>query len=432
MRKTLLVLRHELGTTLRRPAYLILAFGVPLLAVVAVFALKWLPSGSAGSENIATVSSGPFYMTVEGYVDESGLVRAVPLDFPPDHLLAYASEAEAQQALATGQITAYYVVPADYLERGEIDYVYPDSRALIKDGQDWVMARTLLFNLLGGDREAMDRVWNPIRRLDTESLAPQPQPGAAAGDCPRPGFACESNVLIRYLPLFMVALFYVSFMASSSLLFNSLGREKEDRALEIVLLSVQPRQLLAGKILGLGIAGLLQTAAWVTAIFILFRIGGNTPSLPPGFSLPSGFLVWSLVFFLGGYAVYASLMAGAGALVPRLKEAGGANFIAMAPLMVGYLIGLMASLTGTTHEGLSLGLSLFPLTAPVVMVMRLTEGVVPAWQVWLSAGLTFATAWLIFRAVAALFTAQTLLSGRPFSLMRYLKALIAVPASHPG
>jgi ABC-2 type transport system permease protein len=370
-------------------------------------------------------------MAVEGYVDESGLVRAVPLDFPRDHLLAYTSEAEAQQALATSQITAYYVVPADYLERGEIDYVYPDSRALIKDGQDWVMARTLLFNLLGGDREAMDRVWNPIRRLDTESLASQPQPGADAG-CARPGFACESNVLIRYLPLFMVALFYVSFMASSSLLFGSLGREKEDRALEIVLLSVQPRQLLAGKILGQGIAGLLQTAAWVGAIFVAFCLGGLALSLPPGFRLPIDFLAWSLVFFLAGYAVYASLIAGVGALVPRLKEAGGANFIAMAPLMVGYLVGLMASLTGTTHGGLSVTLSLFPLTAPVVMVMRLTEGVMPAWQVWLSAGLTVATAGFIFRAVAALFTAQTLLSGQPFSLLRYLRALAGAGGWHPA
>jgi ABC-2 type transport system permease protein len=130
--------------------------------------------------------------------------------------------------------------------------------------------------------------------------------------------------------------------------------------------------------------------------------------------------------------VYASLLAGAGALAPRLKEAGGANFIAMAPLMAGYLVGLMATLTGTTHEGLPVALSLFPLTAPVLIVMRLTDGLVPAWQLWLSAGLTYATAFFIFRAVAAMFTAQTLLSGQPFSLKRYLRALSTLPGSHPA
>jgi ABC-2 type transport system permease protein len=221
-------------------------------------------------------------------------------------------------------------------------------------------------------------------------------------------------------------------MASGNLLFGSLGREKEDRALEVVLLSVRPRWLLAGKLVGLGLAGLLQTAAWVAAVFILFSVGGNTLGLPPGLRLPVGFLTWSLVFFLGGYVMYASLMAGAGALVPRLKEAGGANFIAMAPLMIGYVVGLVASFTGTTHVGLSVGLSLFPLTAPVLMVMRLTEGGVPAWQMWLSAGLTFATAYFLFRAVAAMFTAQILLSGQPFSFLRYLGALAGMRHSRPA
>jgi ABC-2 type transport system permease protein len=235
--------------------------------------------------------------------------------------------------------------------------------------------------------------------------------------------------LIRYLPPVLVGLFYASFLASSSMLFNSISSEKENRTIEVVLLCIHPRQLLAGKTIALGLAGLLQTAAWLGAIFLFFKLGGGTFSLPAGFTFPVGILVWSLVFFLGGYALYASLMAGAGAMVPKLKEAGAANFIAMIPLAVGYLVGLLAPIAGVTNAALPLALSLFPLTAPVVMVMRLVDDAVPTGQLLLSAGLVYLTAVLSLRLAAAMFHAQNLLSGQPFSMSRYLKALFNAPAA---
>ena len=162
------------------------------------------------------------------------------------------------------------------------------------------------------------------------------------------------------------------------MLFNSIGAEKENRTIELLMLSINPRQLLSGKTLALGIAGLVQTVVWLAAIFILFNLGGSTLSLPEGFRFPVGIVIWSLVFFIGGFALYASLMAGAGALVPRMKEAGIANFIAMFPLFFGYMFGIMAPLAEATGSTFLVFLSIFPLTSPVVMVMRLTDGLVPA------------------------------------------------------
>ena len=81
------------------------------------------------------------------------------------------------------------------------------------------------------------------------------------------------------------------------------------------------------------------------------------------------------------------------ALVPKMKEAGSAVFIAMVPLMLGYLVGLMAPITGTANDPLPLALSFFPLTAPIVMIMRLTNSAVPLWQILLSAILMYLTAY---------------------------------------
>jgi len=76
------------------------------------------------------------------------------------------------------------------------------------------------------------------------------------------------------------------------------------------------------------------------------------------------------------------------------------------------------------HAALPTALSLFPLTAPVVMIMRLTIGGVPFWQPLLAAGLMALTAVFVVRSVANMFRAQTLLSGQPFSARRFYKALL--------
>jgi ABC-2 type transport system permease protein len=78
----------------------------------------------------------------------------------------------------------------------------------------------------------------------------------------------------------------------------------------------------------------------------------------------------------------------------------------------------------TAHSALPTALSLFPLTAPVVMIMRLTVDGVPLWHPLLAAGLMVLTAIFTMRAVASMFRAQTLLSGQPFSAKRFATALL--------
>lgn len=425
MQKTMLVIRQEIIRMLRSTGYVIFAFILPVAAVLVLSVVKLIQVHSANEADGGMADTSPvFQLAVEGFVDQSGLIRVIPEEFQ-DHLLSYEDEEQAKQALESGEITAFYVLPGDYLETGEIYYVYPNTKSYLSDGQDWVMAKTLMTNLLDEDMELTDRVWNPIRYFEETNISIQSPAGELpVENCSRPGASCETNDLVRYMPSIMVALFFAAFMTSSSMLFNSIGKEKENRIIEVLLLSVSPRQLLAGKTLGLGFAGLLQTTVWLGAIYISFNLGGSTLSLPDNFVFPIDILIWGLVFFLGGYGLYASLMAGAGALVPRMKEAGVANFIVMFPLFFGYVFGLMAPLADAADSAFLVFLSMLPLTSPVVMIMRLTNSVVPLWQPLFSALLLFITAYFALRAVAAMFHTGNLLSGQPFSLKRYLAAMI--------
>jgi len=128
-----------------------------------------------------------------------------------------------------------------------------------------------------------------------------------------------------------------------------------------------------------------------------------------------------VLFFLLGYALYGSLMAGLGALVPNLREAGQATTVVILPMMVPLL--LINNLINDPNGTLSVGLSLFPFTSPVTMMTRLAATEVPVWQPILAAVLLMGTVLLVVRAVAGMFRAQNLLSGQTFKLGIFVKEL---------
>jgi ABC-2 type transport system permease protein len=179
--------------------------------------------------------------------------------------------------------------------------------------------------------------------------------------------------------------------------------------------------MLTGKIIALGATGLLQTVVWLGSGLLMLRFSGSAFALSAAFQLPVSILVWGIIFFLLGYALYASLMAGIGALVPNLREASQLTTIVILPMVVPLM--LISALIQTPNSPLSTFLSIFPFTSPVSMMTRLAATTVPLWQIAISIVLLAATAVLLVRASASLFRAQNLLSGRSVSAKGFLRAL---------
>ncbi|MEJ2011486.1 MAG: ABC transporter permease [Anaerolineales bacterium] len=415
MKKMLIILRHELLTTISRRSFLI--FGV-LLPIAVMLGLAFFGRmTSAAAEEEGNPPQGESLQT-EGFVDHSGLVRSLPGDLPDGVLVRYATEAEAREALESGAISSYYVIPSDILSSGDFTYIRADYSPFASSSQDWTMFWTLMFNLMDGNMEAARRAWNPMNLEVTDLSAEQSLEGA----CTRPGPYCESNPVLRMLPLFVTVIFFAILMNGAGILMRSVSKEKQNRVMEVLLLSASPHQLLLGKIIGLGLAALLAAASWIISGYLVLGVGGSTLNIPAGFAIPSSVIFWAIAFFVLGYAVYASLMAGAGALVPNLKEISAATWVVASPLFLGYFLAIIA--IEAPHGPLATAISLFPLTAPVGMVMRLTIGGVPGWQLALSASLLGLTAVLAVWLSARLFRVQELLSGQPFTPKRYFAALL--------
>ncbi len=416
MRKTFSILTHELIVSITRRSFLL--FGV-LLPIGAMLGLALFARVSAGAAGAAQGEADDEQTTqAEGFVDHSGLVQSLPRDVPAGLLLRFDTEAEAQAALAAGEISSYYLIPADHLESGELTYVRTNYSPMAADRQDRVMRWTLLYNLVGADQEAAQRIWTPML-LQVEDLAALQ---ATDGACTRPGPYCEDNPVLRMLPMFVTVGFFAILMSGAGILMRGVSSEKQNRVMEVLLLSTSARRLLVGKIIGRGLASLLATAAWVVSGYLTLAVGGSVLNIPEGFAIPASVVYWTIVYFILGYAVYASLMAGAGALVPDLKEISAATWVVASPLFLGYFLAIVG--IDAPNGPLAVAISLFPLTAPVGMVMRLTIGGVPGWQLALSIGLLALTAALAVQLSARMFRAQDLLSGQSFSPRRYLRALV--------
>jgi ABC-2 type transport system permease protein len=173
----------------------------------------------------------------------------------------------------------------------------------------------------------------------------------------------------------------------------------------------------------LAIVGLLQTAVWATMGFALTRLGGQALSLPAGLALPPSLVLWTLIYFVLGYALYATVLAGLGALTgPNEMGSSSADIVVVWPLIIPlfFIWMLIEQPNGT----IALALSLFPPTAPVAMMTRLATGTVPGWQPVLAAALMLMAAYLAIRAVSRVFRAQVLLTGRPFSVREYYAVLL--------
>jgi ABC-2 type transport system permease protein len=406
MNKTLLVLKHEIITLVTRPSFWLGIFGIPIIGAL-IFGVAARANQDQNTQSVITqLLASPSTIQAEGYVDHSGVVQSIP-EGAQDLLIAYPDEEAAKQALIDGKISSYYVLPADYIESGEILYTRADFNPIAASGQSAMFESIVLVNLLGGDTNLATLVYGP--KVAEVSLAPEPERD-------------QDNPLTYWLPYGVTMLFYIIILSTASLLLSSVTKEKENRVIETLMVSVTPRQMLTGKIIGLGVVGLLQMIVWVGAGQALLAASGRTFDLPAVFQLPVSFMIWGVIFFLLGYAVYASLMAGLGALVPNLREASQATIYIILPLIIPMF--LINVLIEEPHGMVAVILSLFPLTAPVVMMTRLSAGGVPWWQPILAAALVASTAVLIVRSVAGMFRAQALLSGQAFSAKIFFRALL--------
>jgi len=407
MKKTFIVLRNELITTIKRKSFILTLLLLPLIGLIISLVIGNRDQSSGITSIISRLTTSEEENLSIGLLDETKTITEIP-DELNDRIKFYSDKEVANLDLDSGMIKAFYFIPGDYVQKGEIVVYRPDFNSLSAGNDNYLIERLINSALLSENPEIMNLV-NTFPEFKTELLSPEPQRN-------------PEHQLTFFLPYIVTLLFYIVILGSSSMMLNSITNEKSNRVIEILLTSITPMQLLSGKIVALGLVGLLQTIVWSgTGLFIL-RLSGRSFAIPQEFQLPTTILAWGIIFFILGYILYASLMAGVGALVSNLKEASQATTILVIPMVIPLV--LLAPVIQNPNGALAVFLSLFPFTSPVSMMTRLSAGNVPFWQILLAIILLLFSAYWIVRSVSGFFRAQYLLSGKEFKVKYFIDAML--------
>lgn len=410
MRNILLVIKHEILTTVLKPAFWFMTFIFPII----IMGFSLLPTlitqdaieGGSLPTAVLEQSTKPL-----GYVDLAGVVRRLPPDVPPAAMLAFADEAAAQAAMAAGDIAQYYLIPADFAQSRQVQAVSASAAPLSGFSQGGLISYLLKYNAVGDETLARLLI-NPVAQVDARALAPETvaQGGNAASSV---GFAIMPFVV-------MFILFFIITMTGGYML-QSVSKEKENRTAEVLLLSLRPRELMLGKVVGLGVVALVQMGIWLGGALLLGTGALAIASFLGDFTFPLKLAAFALVYFLLGYIMYASALGALGALAPTAREGAQFTFIIILPLIIPFY--LNQAFSSAPDGGLVTAMSMIPFTAPTAMIARMSVTTVPAWQVAVSIGGLAVMTYLFVLLSARFFRADTLLSGASLNWARLRREL---------
>ncbi len=251
---------------------------------------------------------------------------------------------------------------------------------------------------------------------------------------------------VGFLFTFMIYMFVMSY---GGMVMQGVMEEKTNRIMEIIVSSVKPFQLMMGKIIGIALVGFVQIAIWgvmLTAILtaVSFIMGTPEVATPPTMmggdaamqtvvaeaqagnpiteilgALPIvELLIMFVLYFIGGYLLYASFFAAVGASINAQEDSS--QF--MMPVILIMIFGLYAALYGAENPDgpLAFYASIFPLTSPIVMMVRIPFGV-PLWQELLSLALLYASAIFIVWMSGRIYRVGILMYGKKPTVKEILK-----------
>ncbi|MGA0045425.1 MAG: ABC transporter permease [Candidatus Kapaibacteriota bacterium] len=320
------------------------------------------------------------------------------------------TEQEVEADVLAETYVAYVVIPENVLSgsplqlfsRGGTGFTFSQD---IASAFEPVVTRKRL-TLMGADTSVIDIV---ERGLSVTAMKVTEQ-GTTEKD------ASEASAAIGYGAGFVI---YFLIFIYGSMVLRGVVEEKANRIVEVMASSVTPFELLMGKVVGIGLVGLSQVLAWLVLGSGVFLAAGpllegamasgsdmqvGTPvGAPVGaqvspqasdlpFAIPDisiGALLLFVFFFLAGYFIYATLFAAVGSAVDQEADAQQLTMPITLPVIL--TIMFIGSVVAAPNSALSVGLSLFPLFAPIIMVVRIAATDVPWWQIGLSMILVSAT-----------------------------------------
>lgn len=390
-----IVVRRELLKRLRSKWFLSMTFLGPILflAVGAIPAgiMFWAESSQDPREVVVVDRSGLVYERLTGELGGSNYRLSV----------AEAGEDSLRARVLREEIDGYFVIPEGILrEEGEVRFFTRSGTGLaesvnLRESFQSVV-REVRFDQMG----VPDSVRASLDPSIPVSVVRLSEEGAEEAST---GFYTVFGFVLGFLVYMMVMMY-------GAMVMQGVSEEKKNRVVEIVVSSIRPFELMMGKIVGIGVAGLLQVVVWMALLGGALSFAGllvypfvEVPDIEAsgmdlaspqaqqavleaaGFAIPEIsplIFVYAVSFAVLGYLFYATMFAAVGAAMEDETEGQGLRIGIMMPLIL--TVFLINFVVQQPDSGVSVVASLIPLFSPVLMVVRIGVSTVPWWQVVVS------------------------------------------------
>jgi len=389
MSKTWHVAWHEYRKHVFNKRFLLGLFSVPFIMILMIGLIFLIVAMENTTEPV-------------GYVDFSGLLTnpvPPPEVEPPDkpvEFFPYPSEAAAMNALDSGEIQFYYVIPEDYLTTGTLTVVHVEA---LKDYPRYQFYDFLAVNLLKDTDPTIAR-----RIVESDEVIVQSADGSRN--------MSRNSWFNLVLPFLAAFAFIIAMFTAGGYLMQAMVEEKENRTMEVLITSVSPNQFMTGKIIGDIAIGLTQILVWVGFVILGLLVGRVRLEFLRGIEVSPQLLILIVTLLVPSFVMVCALMATIGATVSEAREGQQMTGLISLPIWIPYM--LIAVIHSSPNAPVVVALSLFPLTAPLTMLIRQGVTIIPIWQIVLGAGI------MILSAAGSIW-----LAGRAFRLgmLRYGKRL---------
>jgi ABC-2 type transport system permease protein len=225
--------------------------------------------------------------------------------------------------------------------------------------------------------------------------------------------AAFASVYALFFLMYFVILFYGMNVA------RSIIEEKTSRIFEVLLATIRPEEMMAGKVLGVGAVGLTQIGIWIVAGLVFAKLGllaaGASFSITP---VQVGFFI---LFFLLGYVLYSSVAAALGAMTSSEQELQQMNMFLMLPLIACSLV--ILRVVRDADGVVAQAFSFFPFCTPLIMYVRIAVHQPPAWQIALSILGLILTILLVLWFASRIYRVGILMYGKKPNLPEILRWL---------
>ena len=404
------IARFEFLSVVKRWSYILSTFGLPLV-IVGVSAAAVLVQSHVITENARQKKTF-------GIVDHSNVLAELDIwanakkdsklaslvDLDSVSIARFDNEDSAFAAMGRGEIAGAYLIKKDYLDTGVVHAYAPAGGSLVDVQRSTiqpVLAHALRRSLIAGKGDAAwaERVVKPVAFEHAEV--------SKQGEVRKTGDPTTEFLGKTTVPVLLGVLLLTALLSSSGYLVQTISQDKETKIVEVLLSSARSDEILTGKLVGLGAAGMLQFLVWSVMIIVValaIAVGASA-------HVAWNAIAISPVYFALGYLFIGSLMLATASLGSNAAESQkltlGWAALALIPLMV------LLVLLDAPHGGLARALSFIPFTSPLTMVLRLAvdSAGVAAWEVALSLFVLVVGIWVAVRVGARLFRVGLLLSG---------------------